>query len=94
MMRVIQECPYISGVLDNEWYSEIISQILSAKIKSSGFESPRACMLFQLRKNHKRIHRIERRLSSAMKLNRQFLNILRCFIIEREFTLQMAICHQ
>ncbi len=64
MMGVVRECPYISGVLDNEWYNEILSEILSARIKSSGFESLRACMFFQLKKNHERIHRIERRLSS------------------------------
>jgi hypothetical protein len=64
MMVVVRKCPYLFVVLDDEWYKEILSKIQSAKIKSSGFESLHACMFFQLKKNHERIHRIERRLSS------------------------------
>lgn len=64
MMVVVRECRYLSRVLDTEWYNEILSEIRSAQIKSSGFESTRACMFFQLKKNHKRIHRLEKRFSS------------------------------
>jgi hypothetical protein len=64
MMVVVRECPYLSRVLDTEWHNEILSEIRSAQIKSSGFKSLRACMFFQLRKNHERIHRIEKRFSS------------------------------
>lgn len=64
MMVVVRKCPYLYGVLDDEWYEEILSEIQSAKIKSSSFESLRGYMFFPLKENHGRIHRLEKRLSS------------------------------